>query len=100
MAKIIYFISPFDESKKTEIISKGTLRYAMRELGIEHDPVAVIINGMNPDEVDMDMVLDDTDIVEIRRVVNGGGKSENKSIAATVIQIVAVVAVIAFGGGR
>ena len=46
MAKIVYFISPIDESKQREIISKGTLRFALKELGIEIDPLCVTINGM------------------------------------------------------
>ena len=65
MAKIIYFISPIDESKKREIISKGTLRFALKELGIENDPLCVTINGMTPENVDLDIILDDTDIVEV-----------------------------------
>lgn len=90
MAQVTYFISPFDDSKLIEITSKGTLRYAMRELGIENDPVCVVINGMCPEEVDLDMVLDDTDVIEIRRLVNGGGDSETKSALATVVQIAAL----------
>ena len=93
MAKIVYFISPIDESKQREIISKGTLRFALKELGIENDPLCVIINGMTPENVDLDIILEDTDIVEIRRLVHGGGRAGNKSALATVVQIVALVAI-------
>lgn len=100
MAKIIYFISPIDESKNKEIISKGTLRFALKELGIENDTLCVTINGMTPDELDLDLVLDDNDIVEVRRLVHGGGRAGNKSALATVVQIVALVALtVASGGG-
>lgn len=100
MAKIVYFISPIDESKQREIISKGTLRFALKELGIENDPLCVTINGMTPENIDLDIVLEDTDIVEVRRLVHGGGRSGNKSALATVVQIVALVAItVASGGG-
>lgn len=96
MALVTFFISPFDDSKKIEITSKGTLRYAMRELGIENDPVCVVINGMCPDEIDLETVLEDTDIVEIRHLVHGGGRSEDKSNLATVINIVALAVAIVY----
>lgn len=92
MAKIVYFKSPIDESKVVEISSKGTLRYAMRELGIENNPVCVSINGMTPEELDLETILDDTDVVEIRHLVNGGGNADNKSNLATIIQIAGLVA--------
>lgn len=93
MAKIVYFTSPIDESKTKEIMTKGTLRYALRELGIEHEPLCVIINGMMPDELDLETVLDDTDIVEVRRLVHGGGDADVKRTLATVIQVAALVTV-------
>ena len=100
MAKIIYFKDPVDESQVVEIISKGTLNHALKELGIEKDPLCVTINGMTPDDVDVETILDDTDIVEIRRMVHGGGgDSGTKSTLATVVQIAAIVAVTMTGVG-
>lgn len=97
MARIVYFISPLDESKTVEITSKGTLRYALRELGIENDPLCVSINGMTPEELNIDStILDDTDVVEVRRLVNGGGDSNTKSTLATIIQIAGLIASVYF----
>lgn len=93
MAKIVYFESPIDESKCREIVSRGTLLYALKEFGIENDPLCVTINGMTPDELSLDTVLDDTDVVEVRRLVHGGGDADTKRTLATVVQIAALVAV-------
>ena len=57
MAKIVYFISPIDESKQREIISKGTIRFALKELGIENDPLCVTIKQLVPRKVDLNALL-------------------------------------------
>lgn len=93
MAKIVYFESPIDESKCREIVLRGTLGYALKQFGIEKDPLCVTINGMTPDELSLDTVLDDTDVVEVRRLVHGGGDADTKRTLATVVQIAALVAV-------
>lgn len=93
MAQIIYFPNPLDETKVHTITSKGTLYYALKELGIEKEQLCVAINGMVPEEIDPSTyVLDDTDFVEIRREVHGGGNAENKSTLATIVQIAGLVA--------
>lgn len=92
MAQIIYYLSPLDETKTKVITSKGTLGYALKEFGIENDPLSVTINGITPDELSLDTVLDDTDFVEVRRLVHGGGRSKDKSTLATIVQLTALVA--------
>lgn len=99
MAKIVYFLSPLDESKQKEIISKGTLRYALKEFGIEEEPLCVSINGMIPEEIDLDTILDDSDVVEVRRMVHGGGNADTKRTLATVVQVAALVAMTYLSGG-
>lgn len=94
MAKITFYKSPIDKSDKVEIVSKGTLRYALKQLGIEREPLSVRINGMIPDEVDLDEVLGDNDNIEIFRPVHGGGggNADTKRAVATVVQIAAIAA--------
>lgn len=94
MAKIIFYESPFDYTKKQVLLSSGTIRANLKYLKIEHDQLCVTINGETPDDVDIDSVLSSTDVVEIRRIVHGGN-SGTKSTLATVIQLAALVASVA-----
>ena len=100
MAQIVYFKDPIDETKVVELISKGTLNQALKELGIEKDPLCVTINGMTPEDVDVQIILDDTDVVEIRRLVHGGGgDSGTKQALATIVQIASLVVASFYTGG-
>lgn len=99
MAKIVYFISPFDDLKKIELESNESIGEVLIKLNIENEPLSVILNGVCPEECDLDYKIRDLDTLEIRRIVNGEGSSSNKRDLATIIQIAALVAVTIISGG-
>ena len=99
MAKIIYWESPIDPTKKIEYLTKGeTLFDVLLELGIEREPLSVILNGEIPNEIPLNARIHENDIIEIRRIVQGGS-SESKNTWATVISIVALVASVVLTAG-
>jgi hypothetical protein len=96
MAKVVYFHSPIlNEKQEFDAI---TIRQAMLHFKIENDPLCVGINGEIPDEIDLDAKLNDTDLVQIRRYVEGNSSSQ-KSGLASIIQIAGLITASFFTGG-
>lgn len=99
MAKVVYFVSPFDDLKRNEFESDKTIGEVLIELGIEKESLSVIINGECPPDCDLEYKLSELDTLEIRRIVNGEGSSSGKKDLAMVVQIAALVAVTILSGG-
>lgn len=98
MGKIIYFISPLDSSKKKIIESDESVLKILQDFKIEKESLSLTLNGETPDEFDIHYVMQDGDVLEIRRIVHGNS-SKGKSNLANIIQIVALIAatVLSFG---
>lgn len=99
MAKIVYYISPFDHAKKIDLEKSGTIGDVLKELEIQDLSLSVVINGENPDECDLEYELQDEDVIEIHKLVHGEGSASNKQSLATIIQIAALVVVTVLSGG-
>lgn len=100
MAQVKYYISPIDETKTLERVISGTIRDALKEFGIENEPLCVSVNGETQDDVDLDATIHESDVIEIRRIVaGGGGNADTKRTVATVIQVAALVAMTVLSGG-
>lgn len=92
MAKIIFWQSPIDPTKKIEFSTdKKTLQEVLEQIDADKEPLSVILNGEIPDDIEMDFEIQKDDILEIRRLVHGNS-SNSKNTWATVISIVALVA--------
>ena len=99
MAKIIHYKNPIDSSQVETLDTAVTIRQALNRLGIENDELGVSINGKYPIDLDLDYKPSDSDVIEIRHAVHGGGNSETKSTLATVVQLAALVAITVLSGG-
>lgn len=99
MAKIVYFQSPIDSSKVKEVSFDGKIEDALKFFDIDKKPLCVTINGETPDNIDLSVELKDTDLVEIRLMVEGGGNSDVKSTLAVVVQVAALIIVNAYTWG-
>lgn len=99
MARIIYYVSPFDETKQREMHSIGkNVAEIMEDFDIAGEPMAIILNGENPDDFDLSYIPKADDVLEIRRVVHGNNSSDKRGLAA-VVQIVAIIAATVVSGG-
>lgn len=99
MARIVYFASPFDETKQKEMLSSGqTIEEILKHYEIEKLSLCVTINGNTPDDCDLNYVPSETDLVEIRKMVHGNSASSKQGLAA-VVQIVAIIAATVLSGG-
>lgn len=93
MAKVIFFVSPIDKSKAKEINASGkSIAEILKDLGISDESLAVVINGENPEDCDINYIIKENDLIEIHRVLEGGQSSSEKSGLADVISIAALVA--------
>lgn len=91
MARIVYFASPFDETKQKEMRTSGqTILDILKHYEIEKQSLCVTINGETPDDCDMAYVPTENDVVEIRKMVHGNSASSKRGLAAFV-QIVAII---------
>lgn len=92
MAKIIFWKSPIDPTQRQEFkTDRRILIEVLEDLEIEKDPLNILLNGENPDEISLDLELFDSDVLEIRKIVHGSS-SNSKNTFATIISIVALVA--------
>src|SRR5690554_260789 len=94
MAKIVFYSNPLDPTEKKEIEHNGTIQGALEELGIENRPLALVINGENPDEVDTSTILANDDVVEIHTPVHG-----SKGDWATILSVASIAALFIPGYG-
>jgi len=92
MAKIVYWESPIDPTKRKYSESTKDIGGILEELGIEKKTLSVSINGEFPDDISFDLQPEKNDIVEIRSIVNGNNDAEGKNLAANIITIAALVA--------
>lgn len=99
MAKIVYWESPIDPTKTKSFSSDKNIRKILEELGIENKTLSLSINGEFPDDVDLDYSPEKTDIIEIRKIVEGNNDAEGKNLAANIITIAALVAITVLSGG-
>lgn len=90
MAKVIYYISPFDDSKKIEGELSGTVFDILKALDLENSAVAMRINGFLPDSIPLEYLPEDDDLIEIMRPVDGDDGNTKQNLA-TVVQIAALV---------
>ena len=90
MGKIVYYSSVLNSCEAVEYKRSSTVLDFLKELSIENDSLCVIINGECPDDFDVNYEIKDTDLIEIRRIVEGGGAQSKKNLA-TVVQIAAIV---------
>lgn len=99
MAKVIYWESPIDPNKKIEYLTKqDSLLNVLHELGIEREPLSVMINGENPDEYQLSHPIFETDEIVITRIVQGSS-SGSKQGWATAISIIALIASVVLTAG-
>lgn len=95
MAKIVYFKSPLNKDEKKEITYSGySIGDILKNLGISRLQLSITINGETPDDIDLDYVPTESDVIEIRRPVEGGGSSGRKSTISTIVQIAAIAFVV------
>jgi len=98
MAKVIYFLSPFDKEKKLEVNSSDSIENILIGFNIQNQPLSISINGETPDDVDLSYIPSDEDLIEIRKPVNGND-SRSKSDLATIVQIATLVIITVLSGG-
>lgn len=99
MAEIKYYNSPLSHSFKKIEKSNISMFQILVDLEIEKDSLSVSINNECPDSIDLNYIIKENDLVEIRRIVQGGNDSGTKRTLATVVQIVAVIGATVLSGG-
>lgn len=99
MAKIIYFLSPFDETKRKEFTSDKKVKDILIELEIEKESLCVTLNGETPEDFDLNYPAREWDVIEIRRLVAGEGSASQKRDLALIVQIAALVAITILSAG-
>lgn len=98
MGKIVYYSSVLNSCEAVEYKRSSTVLDFLKELSIENDSLCVILNGECPDDFDVNYEIKDTDLIEIRRIVEGGGAQSKKNLAM-VVQIAAIVGATVLSGG-
>lgn len=99
MAKVVYTKSPVLHERETfSDLSGQKIRDVLDQLGLLDASISVAINDDVPEKIDLDYILEEGDLVEIRRVVSGGG-AQGKQNLATFVQLAALIAVTALTMG-
>src|SRR5690606_32684610 len=98
MGKVVFFRSPFDSSKISEKEFSGTIEEALIYWRIEKESLCVTINGKTPEECDLKYVIQENDLIEIRRLVHGGS-SRRKGALGTALQVIGLIVVTLASGG-
>lgn len=96
MAKIRYYKDPLNGDFKDFITKKETLKDVLKSLKIEDRPLSVKINNETPDDLPLDTKLKESDLVEIKRIVLGGGGDGNK-VLSSIVQLAALAATFFIG---
>lgn len=98
MGKIIFNKSPIDSRDKISFETDlETILDVLRELNIDNEALAVRINGVSPDEIDLEYKIQENDLIEIARMVHGSSAGSKRTLAG-ILQIAAIAVSLFFTG--
>ena len=92
MAKIVFWESPIDPTKRSSLnVKDKSIGQILSDLKIENESLSLLVNGECPEDIDLNYVVEDVDVIEIRRIVNGSNDAEGKNTLALVLQVASLV---------